>query len=517
MQISENGLVLGMFINASLLRSHQDLLGRRRIFCCSESLRIGESESKFDKFDKVRAYVARAFEAIFKEREHNRIYVYSQAMGLLSYLDEHFSAPSDDNEASRDMQRRQRILEYIEGHYSEPITLEQISASEYLSPGFFSRYFHKTLGSTFTQYLKTVKLGHAYTELCNTGTSITKISLNNGFANTNSFIAAFKEAYGLTPRKYRKLHEGGGKSPDFIEYKVSGVFKPLAKHLDGSPAAGGIPESEAPVRVVDLAVDTRRACGALTQTWRRLLAVGWAKEALLAPVQEQIQRCQDEIGFEFLRFRGLLDDDMIVYREVEGKPHVEFSYVPSALARDSKVSFEHNSVISIPKDMDRRAELIRALLRHWINRYGFETAASWKYVILNGYLVYLGHFTMEEYADLYERTRDCVKALLPGAEFGGPGCDIGGLGVNRDWETFFEICRKRGCVPDFVILQCFHSDFHESAGDVSSASRTHEKAPLTLSHNPNYLRDRLRSLACVLRKTDIRNPRICLETWNSTM
>lgn len=44
--------------------------------------------------------------------------------------------------------------------------------------------------------------------------------------------------------------------------------------------------------------------------WQKLLNFGYAREGLLASVQQQIMRAQQEIGFEYIRFHGIFDDNI---------------------------------------------------------------------------------------------------------------------------------------------------------------------------------------------------------------
>ena len=65
-----------------------------------------------------------------------------------------------------------------------------------------------------------------------------------------------------------------------------------------------------------------------THAWRKLLNIGYARYGLLAEVQRQILQAQEEIGYEYVRFHGIVDDDMFVYHEDEnGNPYLDFSRV----------------------------------------------------------------------------------------------------------------------------------------------------------------------------------------------
>ncbi len=98
-------------------------------------------------------------------------------------------------------------------------------------------------------------------------------------------------------------------------------------------------------------------------------------------IQKQLAITQEEIGFKYLRFHGIFDDDMMVYNEDETgnprfdfsktdemikflysvglKPFLELGFMPSQLAKNIKKIFFKPSVISLPKDMNIWCLLIR--------------------------------------------------------------------------------------------------------------------------------------------------------------
>ena len=58
-----------------------------------------------------------------------------------------------------------------------------------------------------------------------------------------------------------------------------------------------------------------------------MVNIGYAHDGLIGSVQEQLRRAQKEIGFTYLRFHGIFDDDMHIYQENEdGSPWFNFAY-----------------------------------------------------------------------------------------------------------------------------------------------------------------------------------------------
>lgn len=102
------------------------------------------------------------------------------------------------------LQRLEQITSYVKKHYSEEITLPEVSKEVGLNPEYFSRFFKKYMSVTFTQYLNTIRLEHCCHEIVNSDCSISCISERNGFHNYKLFAKLFQYHYGCTPREKRK-------------------------------------------------------------------------------------------------------------------------------------------------------------------------------------------------------------------------------------------------------------------------------------------------------------------------
>ena len=94
-----------------------------------------------------------------------------------------------------DLGRLEEIIEYIELHHKEQISLEEIASHFYLSREYFSRFFRKNLGVTFSRYVNQVRLMHIYQEICNTQSGIMELAEKHGFTNYKMFHKMFREIY----------------------------------------------------------------------------------------------------------------------------------------------------------------------------------------------------------------------------------------------------------------------------------------------------------------------------------
>lgn len=93
--------------------------------------------------------------------------------------------------------------QYIETHYYERITLEQLAAMVYLSPPYLSRVFRQETGATFHNYLTGVRISKAKTLLQHDDLRVTDIAAAVGFDDQSYFTKVFRRMVGTTPLRYR--------------------------------------------------------------------------------------------------------------------------------------------------------------------------------------------------------------------------------------------------------------------------------------------------------------------------
>ena len=89
-------------------------------------------------------------------------------------------------------QRVKKILEYIEEHYGEYITIEDMARQANVSRTECFRCFQRITGQTPLEYLTFYRLGQAAYKLRNTDSSITEICISSGFSQPSYFGKKFR-------------------------------------------------------------------------------------------------------------------------------------------------------------------------------------------------------------------------------------------------------------------------------------------------------------------------------------
>lgn len=109
-----------------------------------------------------------------------------------------------------------QITDYIDSHYSQPLTLEVLANMCHGSPFHLQRTFKRIKNMTPVEYIQLVRIEHAKDLLKATEKSIGEIGKRIGVPNTPYFITLFKKKIGLTPLQYRKhlVGESVGEASD---------------------------------------------------------------------------------------------------------------------------------------------------------------------------------------------------------------------------------------------------------------------------------------------------------------
>lgn len=137
---------------------------------------------------------------------------YSLVFELLYICIHSFSRRIDEvtmMKSQKNQLRMRQIMDYVNRHYNEEVTLHDIADTVGLNQIYFSRFFKQQTGITFLEYLNTVRMEKIHKELLHTDYCIKDILEKNHFYNYKLFMRMFKNAYGCTPKELRKRIPAG--------------------------------------------------------------------------------------------------------------------------------------------------------------------------------------------------------------------------------------------------------------------------------------------------------------------
>lgn len=109
----------------------------------------------------------------------------------------------------------QQLVEDIEGSLRSKTTLEELTASSYVSKFHLHRVFRRITGYSLMNYVRSRKLAVSLQDLLCSGLRVTDIAQEFGFDHHQSYIRAFKKEFGMTPAVFRE-----GRRPAVIVDKL---------------------------------------------------------------------------------------------------------------------------------------------------------------------------------------------------------------------------------------------------------------------------------------------------------
>ncbi len=112
--------------------------------------------------------------------------------------------PQSQPRSARGNARVRKMLDFIDAHSAEPLTLAQIAASASLSESEGSRTFRRVTGETAFSYLRGRRVARVMELLKSTSKDLEQIAAETGFGGASYLIRVFRERTGMTPRRFRE-------------------------------------------------------------------------------------------------------------------------------------------------------------------------------------------------------------------------------------------------------------------------------------------------------------------------
>lgn len=127
-------------------------------------------------------------------------------MQILSCIRLNDKQPQDvlsPHKGLRTLNHSERIMQWVEAHYSESLDLGRLSDELHLSKTYVSKVFKRETGSNITEYVTIRRIKQACQLLQMTSHSVEYIGESVGFNSVSYFIYLFKKMIGITPHQFR--------------------------------------------------------------------------------------------------------------------------------------------------------------------------------------------------------------------------------------------------------------------------------------------------------------------------
>jgi AraC family transcriptional regulator len=140
-----------------------------------------------------------------------RVYAESLALVILTEVIRRHGAVADNARwaSSQAALRCRRVMDYVEAHLGEDLSLLRLAAEASLSPVHFAREFKRLFGLSPHQYVLRRRVERAAGLLDAGAPSISEVAFAVGFSSQSHLTAAFRGLYGTTPAAFRARRQAG--------------------------------------------------------------------------------------------------------------------------------------------------------------------------------------------------------------------------------------------------------------------------------------------------------------------
>ncbi|WP_093271730.1 helix-turn-helix domain-containing protein [Psychrobacillus sp. OK032] len=422
MKGNKENSVLRFTISDSYMEQSYKEYRHQRFECFSQDIDIGREAL----MDQLRTFFGEMVITYFRKDDIYTIEMQRIVSEILLILIRRFKEEGNalgqlDTEDNRLVQ----LVDYLERHYQEQITLEQMAHKLYMSPGYLSRYFKRKMGVGFSRFLMDIRLKHSVKDLLYSSDSIATISMNNGFPNTKSFTSLFKEIYEETPKVYRernmkeKVNIDKTANIKGIETLTSStsIFIQLGSMLAQTNKTYSNTETRFEELHIDVSVPSREK---ITRP-DHVLIIRELKELLKEDIREQVLAVKEELRLSYIGIQNLVSSATFL-PTVEtdetiatSSPYFKADLAINFLKKHDLAIFSRVSYQDISTDEESYFIKLEGFLRHCLQVYGECYVSKWHVLFYESYVTVVDQ---KELRRVYTKMYNIIKKVVPGIHIG---------------------------------------------------------------------------------------------------
>lgn len=412
----------------------------------------------------------------------------SLLLRLLDELVEHFQDETSQGEADQQSGevRLQQIIQFVNQNYRHNLSLSKMAEDFHVSTSTLSRFFKKSMGCYFVDYVNQVRVQSAMKDLAETDENITKIVVSSGFSNLTAFNRVFRELNGMSPTEYRQTsrRDAPEKQKQLLQ-----ATEELRRHIQrrsrqSDPFQGKRQES---------IVVNSRAGERYEKKWLRVMNIGSAYQMTQSNLQSHLLLLKEQLGFRYVRIwnvfsKGLmisdgqrvggysfdnLDSVLDFLLEHHIKPYLDLGRRPYTITRNEKeMVFQEQECIDF-RSQRVWEDLVRSFIRHLVKRYGREEVGTWIFELSciptdrpEDWL-YPSGGKLFDYSGAFCYLYRVLREYVPQAMIGGTGAVLDYRPEAQ--RSILKECIAGGCTPDFYSIVLYP---YENRGEYALARRT---------------------------------------------
>ena len=357
----------------------------------------------------------------------------------------------------------QRAIDYISGHYREPIRIQSIAEACHINDTYLSHLFQRYLGITPYDFLTRIRLDNSLPLLLENNT-LTTVADETGFPSLRSYNAAFQKEYGMAPREYREIQ----RTAHSVSSSASEAIRNIAKKYMAEKDEGIV------AAYPSIAVSEKREDG-IPAPHIRLLHCGFTSSLLDKNRRDEIASAQADFKYTDIFLSCILDYPMVRYI-VHGdqilwdfsvlddilddvislgmNPFLNINSIPEILAPAESSQYFGYSNCSLPEESEKWLALLKDLFLHFRTRYGETVLSQWHVCIWTSPDDLSMQKSEEDLRELFHFlyiSCETVRSVCPDIQVSGPHMALSGCEQHRHFiEEYLQNTFASGFRPDFL-------------------------------------------------------------------
>lgn len=404
---------------------------------------------------------------------------YANFCKLISFLIENFKINSNSSLIlnMKEDKKLSFIINYIQMHYMEKIRLSDIAPKLFTSVSALSRFFAKSTGISFVDYLKEVRIQKITERLIYSDDPITKIAVENGFSSPSIMNKVFSDNYGMTPSSYRKNFR--------TNHEITSIHSKL---IDNSEKIKKLLMVESEPEEHDH-IDTVSVNGKNMNTYKKwdnkIVNVGSASYLYISDIQKQISFLKNELDIKYIRIWNVFSDKFMIRTDAYGSD-LNFDNIDrvfdfcvkndiylfidlgarqetSMIGKNASLYVTNESIVFSSKF--EWIEFVSKFLKHLQKRYGSSIVSQWIFE-LSFYLNHEPYYIDENYnyLDVWQSGYELIKSIIPGCKVAGPGFKV--FSSSKMAENAIKQLFETKCIPDIFTMMIFPYVDHKEGDEV---------------------------------------------------
>lgn len=421
-QGNEENKVMILSISDGFMEEHYAEYYNQRFECYSREIDFGHEEM----IAAIRKLLANIMISYYRQDECYHLEVKNYICQILLILIRSFKQEGSIIQKIDTADRRLlQIIDYMERNYDQMITLEEVAKKYYLSTSYLSRYFKQKMGMGFSRYLMNIRLKHSMKDLLYTTDSISQIAMNNGFPNTKSFSAFFKEIYHMTPHEYRKTH--AVEKEDSVQHysKEDSIRLIQSSEVIAKLSSMNVEEQKSynhrETKYEKLSLNLAESEPVSLQHPNHLLIIGEISELLKEEVRSQILDVKKDLQLKYIGVRQPISHAAIppaVETDEEIPSISPYFNIDSALAfmrRHQLSLFIRVNYIEMTRDEEQYFQKLIQFIKHCLQVHGESFVETWHVMLYEPYYTVI---EAKELQRIYLKLHKVLKTLVPSIKIG---------------------------------------------------------------------------------------------------